>query len=288
MQKQEYQLENQESFVLQHMFECGQCFRWNREADGSYMGVVKNAVIHVKKDGEQIIFKGKCEGDLKSIVRDYFDLNNNYEHMKEKLVKVDDFMRESIEFGQGIRILHQDFWECIISFILSANNNIPRIKKMIERISKEYGNKIEFEGKDFYTFPTPEQLGKASVEDLRKLGLGFRDKRVYETTRKVLQKEFDLEKVQNLESTELMREELLKLDGVGEKVADCILLFSLQKFDVFPIDVWVRRVMNELYIHQEKEEKVSRKILHQLAQEKFQQIAGIAQQYLFYWKRETS
>lgn len=288
MQKQEYRLESQESFHLQHIFECGQCFRWNCQADGSYIGVVKNAVIHVKKDREKIIFKGKCQGDFQSIVRDYFDLDHNYDHMKEELAKVDDFMRKSTEFGQGIRILHQDFWECIISFIISANNNIPRIKKTIERISKEYGNKIEFEGKAFYTFPTPEQLGKATVEDLRKLGLGFRDKRVYETTRKILQKEFDLESVQNLESTDLMREELLKLDGVGEKVADCILLFALQKFDVFPIDVWVRRVMNELYIHQEQEEKVSRKVLHQLAQEKFQNLSGIAQQYLFYWKRETS
>lgn len=288
MRKQEYILESQESFELKHIFECGQCFRWNEEQDGSYTGVIKNAVINVQKKNKKIIFKGVCEKDLKQTVIDYFDLNNNYDQMKEKLAKIDAFMQASIEFGTGIRILHQDFWECIISFIISANNNIPRIKKIIERISKEYGTKIEFEGKEYYTFPTPEQLSKASIEDLRSLGLGFRDKRVFSTTKRIFEKEFDLEKVRNLDNSNEIREELLKLEGVGPKVADCIMLFSLKRFDVFPMDVWVRRVMNELYIHDEKEERVSPKKINELAEEKFLGMAGIAQQYLFYWKRETA
>lgn len=288
MRKQEYILENQESFELKHIFECGQCFRWHKAQDGSYTGVIKDAVINVKKEGSKIIFKGICEKDLKQMVTDYFDLAHNYDQMKEKLAKIDVFMQNSIEFGTGIRILHQDFWECIISFIISANNNIPRIQKIIERISKEYGDKIELDGTEYYTFPTPEQLSKASVEDLRMLGLGFRDKRVFATTKKVLEKQFDLQKVKNLDDTNLIREELLKLDGVGPKVADCIMLFSLKRFDVFPMDVWVRRVMNELYIHDENEEKVSAKKVHELAKQKFLGMAGIAQQYLFYWKRETA
>lgn len=288
MRKQEYILESQESFELKHIFECGQCFRWNEEQDGSYTGVIKNAVINVQKKNKKIIFKGVCEKDLKQTVIDYFDLDNNYDQMKEKLAKIDAFMQASIEFGTGIRILHQDFWECIISFIISANNNIPRIKKIIERISKEYGTKIEFEGKEYYTFPTPEQLSKASIEDLRALGLGFRDKRVFATTKRIFEKEFDLEKVRNLDNSNEIREELLKLEGIGPKVADCIMLFSLKRFDVFPMDVWVRRVMNELYIHDEKEERVSPKKVNQLAEEKFLGMAGIAQQYLFYWKRETA
>lgn len=288
MQKQEYILEKQESFEPKHICECGQCFRWNLEEDGSYTGVIKNAVIHMKKKNEQIIFKGMCEGDLKQIVTDYFDLDNNYQKIKEKLAKIDGFMRTSVQFGEGIRILHQDLWECVISFIISANNNIPRIKKIIEKISKAYGTKIEFEGKDYYTFPTPKQLSKASVQDLRELGLGFRDVRVYRTTKMVLEKQVDLEKLKSRTDSKTIREELLKLEGVGPKVADCIMLFSLKKWDVFPIDVWVRRVMNELYIHQEKEEKISRKVLEELAEEKFLGIAGMAQQYLFYWKRETA
>lgn len=288
MKRQEYILEKQESFNLEHIFECGQCFRWNANEDGSYTGVIKNAVINVKKNEDKIVFSGSCKNDLKEVVTEYFDLNKNYTEIKEKLAQIDECMKNSIEFGEGIRILHQDFWECIISFIISANNNIPRIKKIIERISREYGDEIEFEGKKYYTFPRPEQLAKATIQDLRNLGLGFRDKRVYTTTQMILNKEFDIEKLQNLDDTEQIREELLKLDGVGPKVADCIMLFSLKRFDVFPIDVWVRRVMNELYIHNEDEEKVSKKMLNKLAEEKFLGMAGIAQQYLFYWKRETS
>lgn len=285
MKEQEYILEKQESFDLRHIFESGQCFRWNPNEDGSYTGVIKNAVIHIKKEKEKLVFKGKSQGDLKAIIRDYFDLDNNYNQIKEKLAKIDDFMRISIEFGEGIRILHQDLWECIISFIISANNNIPRIKGIIEKISKTYGNEIEFEGKSYYTFPTPQQLSQASIADLRALGLGFRDKRVYYTTQMILKKQFDLDKIQNLNDSNQMREALLKLDGVGPKVADCILLFSLKRYDVFPIDVWVRRVMNELYIHQENEEKVSKKVLNELAKERFLDLAGIAQQYLFYYRK---
>lgn len=288
MQKQEYILEKQESFELKHIFECGQCFRWNLQEDGSYTGVIKKGIVNVKKEQENVIFKGICEGDLKQVVTDYFDLDNNYDQMKQKLAQIDDFMRASIQFGTGIRILHQDFWECIISFIVSANNNIPRIKKILEKISQKYGNQIEFEGKLYATFPTPEQLSKASVEDLRKLGLGFRDTRVFHTTKRIVEKQFDLEKVKSLNDSRKIEEELLKLDGVGPKVATCIMLFSLKRLDVFPIDVWVRRVMNELYIHQENEQKVSKKMLQELAQQKFLGMAGMAQQYLFYWRRETA
>lgn len=288
MNVQEYIIENQESFNLKHIFDCGQCFRWNENEDGSYTGVIKNAVINVKMNDKKVIFRGICDNDFKITVRQYFDLDNNYDKIKEKLSKIDDFMKNSTQFGEGIRILNQDLWECIISFIISANNNIPRIKKIIERLSKEYGNEIEFEGKKYYTFPTPEQLSKATIEDLRSLGLGFRDKRVFATTQKILNKEIDLQKLTEMDNSNLIREELLKLDGVGPKVADCIMLFSLKRFDVFPIDVWVRRVMNDLYIHNENEEKVSKKMLNKLAEEKFLGMAGIAQQYLFYWKRETS
>lgn len=283
-----YVLKNQESFNMVHIFECGQCFRWNKEDDGSYTGIIKDAVINVKEKENQIIFTGKSKNeDFESIIREYFDLNTNYLEYKDKLSQVDKYLKESISFGEGIRILKQDLWECIISFIISANNNIPRIKKIIDKLSFNYGEKIEFNGKDYYTFPTPESLSKASVEDLRKLGLGFRDKRIYNTTKMILEKQVDLEKIKNMDSTNNMRVELLKLDGVGPKVADCILLFALKRVDVFPIDVWVRRVMNDLYIHNEDEEKVNKNDLQKLAEEKFLGLSGIAQQYLFYWKREN-
>ena len=214
-------------------------------------------------------------------------MDTNYLEYKNKLSKIDNYLEESIKFGNGIRILNQDLWECIISFIISANNNIPRIKKIIEKISQNYGEEIEFEGKKYYMFPTPESLSRASIQDLRNMGLGFRDKRIYNTTKMILNKEVDIDKLKTLNDTNQMRNELLKLDGVGPKVADCILLFSLKRLDVFPIDVWVRRVMNELYIHNENEEKVNKNELQFLAKEKFLGLSGIAQQYLFYWKRES-
>jgi N-glycosylase/DNA lyase len=286
MSEQTYILKNPESFNLKHIFECGQCFRWNEEADGSYIGVIKSGVINVRQSGKDFIFEAEVDGNLENIVKDYFDLNTSYSKIKEELSKIDEYMKASIEFGDGIRILNQDLWECIISFIISANNNIPRIKKIIEKISSTYGKKIIFKNKEYFLFPTVEELSKASVEDLRKMGLGFRDKRVFTTTKMIKENVVSLKVLEESDNSKYIEEELLKLDGVGPKVANCIMLFSLRRFDVFPIDVWVRRVMNDLYIHNEVEEKVSKKEIEKLAKEKFLELPGIAQQYLFYWKRE--
>ena len=275
-----------ESFEPRDVFECGQCFRWNKEDDDSYTGIFGSCIANVKKENDKIIIDGNFEDT--SEIDSYFDLKRNYNEIKSILANVDDNLKNSIQYGSGIRILNQNLWETIISFIISANNNIPRIKGIIDRISKKYGKEICYEGKALYTFPTPEELSKASVQDLRDVGLGFRDVRVFETTRKIASGEFNLEELYKM-STDDARDRLLTLDGVGPKVADCILLFSdLKRFDVFPIDVWVRRVMNELYIHNQDETKVSKKEIKKIADEKFGSLQGIAQQYLFYWKRESA
>ena len=286
---EEYVLENVESFEPKHIFECGQCFRWNIEQDGSYTGVVGYNVINVKKNQKNIIIKGNFKDDIRNLCNKYFDLDTNYEEIKQKLSAIDNNMKLSIQYGSGIRILHQDVWEALISFIISANNNIPRIKGIIERISKEYGRKLEWQEKEYYSFPTPDELSKASVKDLRNLGLGFRDTRVFETTRMVVNKQIDIEKLGNIEDINKLREELLKFPGVGPKVADCIMLFSMKKYEVFPIDVWVKRVMTELYFSANQDKvKINpnnKKIL-EFANNKFGNLAGLAQQYLFYWRRE--
>ena len=288
MKEQQYILKNAKSFELKDIFDCGQCFRWNKESDESYTGVFKQNVINVKKQGQDVYFKGICSGDIKNVVTYYFDLERDYENIKKTLSKVDINMKTSIEYGKGIRILNQDLWETIISFIISANNNIPRIKGIIEKLSKTYGNEIIWNNNKYYTFPSVNQLKDVTIEQYRKLGLGFRDIRLYETTQMILNKEIDLEYLKEEKDTLKVREELLKLSGVGPKVADCILLFSeLKRFDVFPIDVWVRRVMNDLYIKEENEEKVSKKKIENLAKEKFGNLSGIAQQDLFYWRREA-
>ena len=151
-------IKNQDSFILKDIFECGQCFRWEQKEDGSYIGIIKEGVLRVYQDGNTITFEGNLEGDFKEIVYNYFDLNTDYNIYKQKLSKVDKYMKESICYGDGIRILRQDLWETIISFIISANNNIPRIKKIIGSISKKYGKKVEFEGQDYFLFPTVEEL----------------------------------------------------------------------------------------------------------------------------------
>ena len=288
MEEQVYKIQNKESFVMKDIFECGQCFRWNKQQDGSYTGVFKDNVLNLQEEKNNIVFKGICNGNIEDIVRDYFDLNRNYEEIKEKLSKIDENMKTSIQYGKGIRILNQDLWETIISFIISANNNIPRIKGIIERLSKKYGKEIKWNNESFYTFPTPEELKDVTVNQYRELGLGFRDIRLYETTKMILEKQVDIEKMKENKNTNEVRERLLQLSGVGPKVADCILLFStLKRFEVFPIDVWVRRVMNDLYIKKEDETKVNKKEIEQIAKNKFGDLAGLAQQYLFYWRREA-
>lgn len=288
MQTQEYILNNKKDFNSTHIFECGQCFRWNVQADGTYIGVIKDAVIEVIEEKESVIFRGVSNSDrkLEEIVKEYFNLDTDYSEIKSNLSKVDEYLKASIEYGNGIRILKQDIFETIISFIISANNNIPRIKSIVEKVAKTYGKKIEYNQKEYYLFPTAEELSKASVEDLRKLGMGFRDKRVYTTTKMLLNGQASIASLEKLEKTDDIREELLKLDGVGPKVADCILLFGFNRYDVFPIDVWVRRVMNDLYIKNEQESKVSKIEIKKLAEEKYGKLKGLAQQYLFYWKRD--
>lgn len=286
--QQTYTVKMKNSFCPNHIFDCGQCFRWKKQEDGSYTGVFKNNVLNVKKENDTITFTGICKGNIKDVVNDYFDLNTNYEAIKESLSKIDTYLAQSIEYGEGIRILKQDLWEMIISFIISANNNIPRIQKIIENISKEYGTPIVWNEKTYYAFPTKEQLSKASVEDLRRLGLGFRDKYVFDTTKRIVEDKEFLKNLNNTQDVDEARKILLSLQGVGPKVADCILLFGMHRFNVFPIDVWVRRVMNELYIKNEDETKVSKIQIEKLAKTKYADMCGIAQQYLFYWKRETA
>lgn len=287
MKEQKIRWQKVESFKLKDIFECGQCFRWNLQEDGSYIGIVRQNVLKIKEEGENIIIEGIGNEEITEIVEEYFDLKRDYTKIKERLSRIDKHMQTSIKYGQGIRLLNQDLWETILSFIISANNNIPRIKGIIERLCQKYGDKITWKEEDYYTFPTPEQLKDVTIKEYRELGLGFRDIRVYETTKKIVSKQIDLEKMQENPNTFEVREQLLTLSGVGPKVADCILLFSnLKRLEVFPIDVWVRRVMNDLYIKEADETKVSKKQIEKIATEKFGDLAGIAQQYLFYWRRE--
>lgn len=271
-----------EDFEPKHVFECGQCFRWLREEDGSYTGVVQGKVINVKKENDLIIFDNTNKEDFENIWFDYFDLGRNYGEIKKQLKVMDEYLEKATEFGQGIRILQQDGWEMLISFIISANNRIPMIQRAINNLSERYGKFIdEYRGKKYYAFPTPEELSKVSVEDIRACQTGFRDKYIKSVVDYVNENNEDVLSYRKLDTGECIKE-LVKFNGVGPKVADCIALFGMQKYDTFPVDVWVKRVMEEFYV----EDNLSLPKIRKFALDKFGDLAGFAQQYLFYYARE--
>ena len=283
--QQEYILSNIDSFELNHIFDCGQSFRRNQQSDWSYTWIFWNNILNVQKKSDLVIFSWIVDWDIQTIVNQYFDLGRDYSKIKSQLSKVDNYMKQSIEYWHWIRLLNQDLRETIISFIISANNNIPRIKWIIERLSQKYWTEIDRNGQKYFTFPTAEQLREVSISDYRKLWLWFRDVRLYETTRMILDGKIDLNSLYK-KDTQIVKNELLNLSWIWPKVADCILLFSdLKRLEVFPIDVRVRRVMNQLYIHDPDETKVNKNQIQKLAREKFWDYAGLAQEYLFYRAR---
>ncbi|MDU2688446.1 8-oxoguanine DNA glycosylase [Paeniclostridium sordellii] len=275
-------LEGVSDFDPKHIFECGQCFRWKDQGDGSYTGVAKGRVINVSREGDTIYLKNTNLEDFKNIWKDYFDLDTDYSKIKNELRNMDEYLEKATEFGWGIRLLRQDPWEMIISFIISSNNRIPMIQKAIKNLSTEYGTYIgSYEGEDYYDFPTPQQLSKASIEEIRACSTGFRDKYIKSTTEEVIKNNDDVYSYRNL-STEDCIKELLKFNGIGPKVGDCIALFGMQKYDTFPVDVWVKRVMQEFYV----EDDMSLPKIRKYAIDKFGDLSGFAQQYLFYYARE--
>ena len=270
-------------FNPKHIFECGQAFRWNKEDDESYTVVAFNKVINVSLIDEEVIINNSTEEDFNDIWIDYFDLNTDYNSIKTRLSN-EETLVIAMDFGYGIRILNQEKFETIISFIISANNQIPRIKKSIEVISKNYGQFIDnINGVDYFSFPTADELSKISVEELREVTrVGFRDKRINEVSNLIASNEFDINSIASLKSEDLQKE-LMKLPGVGPKVASCIMLFSYGRSETFPIDVWIKRVMEELYI----KEETNIKLIGKYANNIFGDLAGYAQQYLFYYGREN-
>ncbi len=269
-------------FEPKHIFECGQCFRWNKEEDNSYTGVAMGRVINVSKEGDSVYLKNSNLEDFNNIWLDYFDFKTDYSQIKFKLKNMDEYLLKATDFGSGIRILRQDPWEMLISFIISSNNRIPMIQKAIQNLSEKYGTYIgNFNGRDYYNFPSPNQLNKASIEDIRACSTGFRDKYIKSSTEKVINEGLDVYNYKSL-PTEECRKRLMEFNGVGPKVCDCISLFGMQKYDTFPVDVWVKRVMQEFYV----EDDMSLPKIRKYALDKFGDLSGFAQQYLFYYARE--
>ena len=271
-------LKDIKDFNPEHIFECGQAFRWKKEDDSSYTTVAFGKVVNVKKVNRDIVLNGSNLEDFNNVWYNYFDLGRDYSAIKKELSK-DPILKEAIAFGDGIRILNQDPFEMIISFIISANNGIPRIKKSIEIMAGHYGEKIR---DDYYSFPTAEVLAQADPIDIREIcRVGFRDVRIVQTSNLIVSGVIKYEDIFSGTRDE-GKEILMTLPGVGPKVSDCILLFAFNKDEAFPVDVWVKRVMEHFYL----KEDTNVKLIGAHGARVFGKLAGFAQQYLFYYARE--
>lgn len=280
-------IEELKNFNAKHIFECGQAFRWDKTQSGSYIVVAYNKVIEIYHDGDDIIILNTTQEDFINIWHHYFDLDKDYDFIKEELSKVpayhiNESLKEAMRFGYGIRVLNQDSFEMIISFIISANNQIPRIKNAIRILSETYGDFIgEYKGKKYYQFPTPSQLANADPEEVKEIArVGFRNYRIVNAAKAFLN---NPELYNNNLSDEILGNNLLELEGIGPKVRDCILLFGYDRIQTFPVDVWVKRLMEFLYI----KKKISNNQILQYGIDLFGDYRGYAQQYLFYYAREN-
>lgn len=265
-----------------HTFLCGQCFRWVENSDGSFDGIAYKKAVNVSLTKGTLIIKNTSEEDYNNIWRHYLDLDRDYAPLKE-ILSVDENLKKAIEYGYGIRILNQEPWECLVSFIISTQNQIPRIKKIVNALSERYGEKIQIEDRVYYSFPDAESLKGINEEELMFLKAGYRAGYIIDAVNKITSGEIDLEKIFDMDYLSA-KKELMKIKGVGEKVADCVLLFSYGKTEAFPIDVWVGRIMRNLYLS----ENASIKDIRAESERLFGKNAGLAQQYLFYYARDNS
>lgn len=260
-------------FSVSQICRSGQCFRLDPAEDGFYELIAGSRFLKLKADnggtaGKTVLYCSRKE--YESFWREYFDMDTRYEEYLSGIDPEDEYLRAAGQYGSGIRILRQDVWEMIITFILSQQNNIPRIKGLIRAISREYGEKMETkEGKSYDAFPVPERLAAATEEELRALKLGYRSRYICGTARMAASGEVDLEQVKQMDYPEA-RAELMKLPGIGGKVADCICLFALHHMDAFPVDTHIQKVLDARYGGK-------------FPFEKYRGCAGVMQQYIFYY-----
>lgn len=258
-----------ECFDLALSLDCGQAFRWRKNEGGVWHGVVGRTALDVEQKDGDVIFYNTSDAEFENIWKKYFDFSRDYKKITESFSS-DEHLAKATEEFYGIRVLNQEPWETVCSFIISQNNNIPRIKGIIDRLCENFGEKIS--GSD-YAFPSAEKLAEFEVEDLAVLRAGFRAKYILDAARKTAAGEVDFEKIFS-SPIEDGRTELMKISGVGPKVAECALLYAFEKTQAFPIDVWVKRILSELYPNG--------------LPDCIGEYGGIAQQYLFHWRRNSA
>ncbi len=282
-------LDKLDNFNITQILESGQVFRFDKISNHSYILNAKQTLIKITQQHQDsnIMFYNANASELDEIWVPYFDLDTNYKEITSILKNKDEHMKAAVEFGEGIRILKQDPWEMLISFIISQNKAIPHIKQCIRNICEKFGTPLEpISGSDrhYYTFPTPKELSRATEQELRDCKVGFRAAYIMDACHKVMNGDIILNDLFIME-TDKARDILMTIKGVGPKVADCILLFAYGKTEVFPTDVWIKRIIEGLYFDGRD---VPMKEIQQFAKDYFGDLAGYAQQYLFYYARENS
>ncbi len=262
--------------------ESGQSHRWRREGDW-HAGVVKGNFIRARQIGQRVEFHSRPwpEESLVPLLQAYLRLDDDLETIYCD-IRRDSRVADMIARYPGLRLLRIEPWECLVSFICSANSNIPRIHQNVEKLAESFGDPIVLDGQVRHAFPTPAQLGEASEQELRRLGLGFRAPYVAQATRMVLDGRLDLDYLVQASYAEA-KTLLMECPGIGSKIADCIAVFSLEKLEAFPIDVWVRRALGEWYFPGQK--TPPDRVLLEWAQDHFGRYGGYAQQYLFHGRR---
>jgi N-glycosylase/DNA lyase len=267
-----------DSFNIRDILECGQCFRFEKLDDCDYNIVAFGRLLNIKQTQEAVILSPCTLKEFNDIWYDYFDMGRDYSSIKEMLSYNDSIMAKASDFAQGIRILRQDPLECMVSFIISQNNRIPMIRKVIANISKEAGECI-VDG--YYSFPSLMRLCELSEDKLKECKAGFRAKYIKHAVYKIYNNDINLAKMREF-TTEDIKKSLTSVKGIGEKVSDCILLFSFGRTEVFPIDVWIKRIIQHFYFNNSE---VPLKEIQSFAKDKFAENAGFAQQYLFHFAR---
>lgn len=276
----DYKLKNICDFDLAQTLECGQCFHFVKLDENDYVLTAKGRLLHVSQQADTVTFYDTEEDEYVNVWKDYFDMDRDYSEIKNKLLEKDDKLKDAIESMWGVRILNQDFFETLISFIISQNKQIPHIKKIVADISAKFGSyKGTYGGVDMYTFPKLEQLTNASEEDFKELKTGFRAPYIMDAIRRNMAGQFDENELKNMEYDSCIKE-LMTIKGVGEKVANCVSLFGLGKKEAFPVDVWIKRIMETMYFDGEDTPKDK---ISAFAKERFGGLGGFAQQYLFYY-----
>lgn len=263
---------------LKSTIECGQIFRYEKNIDGTYNIILKDRVVNIKKENNNLIIKSNNEENLNEIITEYFDLDRDYNQINKFLIEKDNSIKDIIDSLDGFKIIKQPRLECIISYILSSNNGVPQIKNSLDLISEEYGQKVIFDEKEYYLFPSIDKLKDVKIEDYRKLKTGFRDKYIYEIVQNIYNKNFLIDEIDKMDSTSAM-EYLMKNKGIGEKVSSCILLFSYSRLDVFPIDTWVKKYMKDKY----NIEGIDN--IKKFSYEKYKDYSALVIQYMFHYKR---